>query len=659
MIILGWRPDGSFIQLKPSSSGAQVLVQSRPDISPTSSDNQQSSTSLPLLQTHQKHSIKAVAETEEDAPIFTLPKSISSGNNALFNALDDYSKSSAMCPFNSATLQIVPNSFSLLTSLYGEDTTPGTLNESRRVESVSTWLKEVVSSDTRQAILEEQSSGDIYGSILAAVSGGDFASASSLALDSGNPHLSQIMLASTGSKAQPFCNNQLEIWLRSGAQSFIPTGILRIFSLASGSIDIERQMYKSDKASYGIDWRRRFGMYLWSCSRSQDQTSVSSIVQQYGSDISAGLAPPATPLYCDNATNATNQCILYQVMNHYEDADMPIADIVSPSSHSPFRHDFSASFHLCASMTALTSSSLSCHQEHVIVDTVTAQLIGEGFWEWAVYASLCFIGSGAVSESSASARRLRARNIISRHYSPSTDPSAGSRRSFLQNIGIPPQWFVEAHAYRCAFEGDVFIMLDSLMRFSTTDSMAALEKLVIPHMILEGKESMKQLWQLLESLRSKLSNDSIESWNGTMCGVYHQFLSLWAQVEKLSNMPLEEVESSNVDIDNLLGVSADLENMISKATDSALNKSPLPSAKIPYGFTRTPQAVVLTEVGLMLSVLRMQLLAIKNGQPAHELHLDTPMSLKCSSQLAFALMPGGLYDSESILRGFCGFKTMA
>jgi len=672
---VGWRPDGSFIQLKPSSSGDHVLVQSRPDIVPASaenSDNIKSSTSVPLLKTHQKHSIKAI-ETEDNAPIFTLPKSIASGSEssgqAIFNALEDYSKSSAVCPFNSATQQVVSNSFSLLVSLYSEDKASGTVHESRRLEAVSTWLKGVVSSDTMQAISASQSSADIYGSIFAALSGGDVESASSLALDGGNPRLS-LMLYNTGSQAQPFCENQLEMWNESGAQPYTPNGILRIFSIASGSIDIERKMFKSDSVSYNIDWRRRFGMCLWSCPHSQEVT-LSSIIKEYGSDVSAGLAPPATPLYCDksylpySAVKTTNQCVLYQVLNHYADEDTPLTDIVSPTSHSPFRHDFSASFHLGASMTALSSSTLSHHQEDLIVDAVTSQLIGEGLWEWAVYASLCFIGSGTMPESAAFLRRLRAKKIISRFYSPSTDPSAGSRRSFLQNLGIPPQWFVEAHAYRCASEGDALGMVDNLMRFSVADSMAAMEDIIIPSMLLEGKESMKKLWPCLDLLRSKISDDSIDCWNkANGCGVIHKFIQLHAEVEKLSNIPLDQVEMCNVDIDQLLDVATELEAIISKAEDSALNKSSLPFTKIPYGFTRTPRNVVIEEVVSMLSFLRMQLLAIMNGQSAHDLDHDFHMSSKYSSQLAFALPPDGLYDSstpmgaESILRGFCGFKAM-
>ena len=650
LLCLGWRPDGTFIQLQPSSSGAQILVQSRPDISPPSSASEKiggndSSASIPLMETHQKHSTKAALETEEKAPIFTLPKSIA--NDQIFNALEDYSKFASFFPDNSAAKQV----WGLLISLFGKDCKDGgVVDQSRRLKSVSSWLKGVVSGDTMDAVSAAESSGDTFGSIFAALSGGDIASASSLALNGGNPRLS-LMLATAGEQAQPFFNDQLNDWNISGAQQHAPTGLLRIFSLASGSMETEKVLYKSNPESYRIDWRRRFGMYLWSCAQSNDQNTLSSIVQQYGSDISAGLAPPAKPLYWDNLAQSPNQCILYQVMNHHEDENMPLADIVSPSSHTPSQHDYSSSFHLCASMTALSSSSLSCHQENLIVDSAISQLIVMGFWEWAVYASLCFIGNGTLTESYIFARQQRAKDIITRFYAPSIDPSAGIRRAFLQNLGVPPQWFSEAHAYRSASEGDVFGMVDNFMRYSASDSMAAFESLIIPNMILEGKQSEKQLWQLLESLLSKISDDCSDSWNKPNgCGTFHQFLQLKSQVDELPKEPLSEVED---EIDELLAMAAHLETKLSKAEGSVLNKSSLPFTKVQFGFNRVPHGIVLSEVGAMLVNIRMQLHAIKNGQPVRE-------GSTISSQISFA--SDGLYDSSmggQTLRGFCGFQAMS
>eukprot|EP01083_Nonionella_stella_P058038 152106_1 len=109
-----------------------------------------------------------------------------------------------------------------------------------------------------------------------------------------------------------------------------------------------------------------------------------------------------------------------------------------------------------------------------------------------------------------------------------------------------------------------------------------MEDLVIPHMLLEGKESMKKLWQLLESIRSNLSDDSVDSWIKPYgCGMIHQFLELHAQVENLLKMPRDQIEMSNIDIDHLLDVATDLESITSEAEDRIRKKSSLTFAKVP------------------------------------------------------------------------------
>jgi len=391
-------------------------------------------------------------------------------------------------------------------------------------------------------------------------------------------------------------------------------------------------------------------MHLWSCS--SDQASISSIFEQYTTDFTSGLAPPPIPLYCDGSTTKTsNQCILFKILKNYRDKDVPLADIVAPSSHCQYHHDFSATLHLCASMTALTSSStLSDHQESLIVDSVASQLIAEGSWEWAVYASLCHIdGSNNVSEASASARRIRAKYIISRFYAPSTDPSAERRRSFLQSVGVPPQWFIEAHAYRAQQEGDVFRMLDNLMKFSTKESKACLESLVIPHMILEGKESRKQLFEILASLKSMLPpDDSLPS----VLDSIQKFLELQAQVDKLSGLSLDAIEASNIDLDNLISVATDLEDVIPKVSGKTTSTL---FYKLRYVFSKVPQAIVFSEVQMMLSMIIAQLLAVKKGDI---LDNDTHMALRTPSKLAFSSHPDGLFDNSAIIRELCGFQAL-
>jgi hypothetical protein len=142
--------------------------------------------------------------------------------------------------------------------------------------------------------------------------------------------------------------------------------------------------------------------------------------------------------------------------------------------------------------------------------------------------------------------------------------------------------------------------------------------------------------------------------------MFHQFLELWIQVEKLSNMHLDRVQMSDVEIDHLLDTAANMETVISMGVANAPKKSSLPPTMVRYGFTRTPSGVILVEMNRILSNLRMQLLAINDGLhglPANSLDVDSQMSLKCSSQLSFSISPDGLYG-ESVVRGMCGFKTM-
>ena len=168
---------------------------------------------------------------------------------------------------------------------------------------------------------------------------------------------------------------------------------------------------------------------------------------------------------------------------------------------------------------------------------------------------------------------------------------------------------------------------------------------------------MEKLWHLLEAIRVKITEDSIDRWNQTNgCRVIHQYLELHRQVDELSNLSQEQVEAGDVDLDHLLALTSDLETEISDGK-SASHESSVMAAKIPPTFTTMPWDVLLAEMAATLALLRLKLLAIKDGQPVRD------MDRGSSSRLAFSLAPGCLFDSAaspSILRGFCGHKvTMA
>lgn len=604
------------MHLQPSSSGKRLLVQSKPAVH----QGGPSLVTLPLLETHQKHS-ESVFGTDDEAPLFTLPAS----NEALCNVLDDYSQSSTFCQLSDATKQTVSNAFSLLTSLYGEDG----IDDTRRLRALSTWLKGVVSDATLKDISAAETVGNTHAAIFAALAGGDTALASSIALETGNYRLS-LLLANSGTQSQSFFEQQLKFWNKSGAQPIVASDLLRIFSLASGSADVEKTMFNASAASYNIDWRRRFGMYLWSCPHTDAKVSV--VVEKYNADVLAKLAPAAT------SVSGESMCVLYQMLNRYISTDTPVSSILAPISHTPFRHDFSSSFHLGAALSAASGSNVSLQTESLVIDAIASQLIAEGSWEWAVYVTLCLIDRRNASESTIKARRIHAKAIVSRFYS-SNDPSAQDRREFLQSMGVPPAWFFESAAYRAQNDGDLFGLVENLKKVSLKDCLVAVESFLIPHMILEGTDACVKLRTFLQALSSIASEDYRSYWERPFgIGSIYNFLILVEKVDKLSRKSVEEIVMHSDEIDALLQAATDLDSMLtSKSTDQSHLL-----AKIPHQIVLAPTNIVQAEIIAQLYLLRMQLVAIKNGQPLKV------MTTHPSSRSQYAL--SSEFFAESILR---------
>lgn len=572
--------------------------------------------------------------------------SLSSGSNS---AVQEYIESSYSYSLKSATQKAVSSSFALIACLYGHGGLSGNISPSRRFEAVSKWMKGVVSDDVYRDIAVAQSRGDSHGAIFAAMSGGDLAKASSLAIDGGHSRLA-LMLASSGITAQPLFESQLEMWNESGAQSHVPKGILRIFSLARGCTDTEENLFKSDSRSYTIDWRRRLGMYLWS----RNETEVSTLVKKYRADVSNGLAPRPLPIYVDKAQNdttPTHKCVLYEILSKYsDDKTTKLANIVSPASHTEFHHDYFASFHLAAAMTAMTGSSLTLNEEYLIIDSISSQLIMSGSWEWAVYATLSMIGNTSLPEHVVASRMMCAKTIISMFYTS----NCSAQRSFLEKVGVPSEWFSAALAYRYANQGQVFAYVEHLMNFSVPETLLAIESIVIPCYILGGEGSREQLMDILHSIASA-SNNFRDSWEATrLCKPIYDFLCISKDLEEMAALPFEDLEMHHDEIDQLIGAAAILQKSLSEYREICDEKPPL--MKIPIDVSLTPRYVFLGEVIQKLSNIQLQLLSLKNGTPFE--------ASDSSSGLAFALNAGGLFgtgeapaDAVAILRGICGYST--
>lgn len=631
--ILGWKPDGTFIHIKKNTQDGSVLTQSKPVLAVTEekASSRKFGQYYALMETHKKHSI-IMKETESKIPIFTLPRKCSNSDSPANTMLKEFSDSSTMCSFEPSTQHSVSSTFALLSTLYGSDeVTNGEMDESRRVESLSILFERINSDDTALAVSSAQLSGDIYGSIFAALSGGDNAKASTIALESGNPRLS-LMIASSLPHARSFADAQLDCWHQSGAETHVPTGILRIFFLMSGSMAVEDQMFKSNKLSYGINWRRSFGMRLR--SRYNMEHSISSFVNQYNACISSGLAPPPKPVYLDNVAfnesrDANDNCIMYQVLNHYANNDRDLYEMIAPPGHTIFRHDYSASFHLSSALVSVSDARMGFYKDSLVVDSVSSQLVTTGSWEWAVYATLCVIGGQKVSEPFAHARSLQAKNIIMRNFSPSTDPLANERREFLENMGIPSVWFHEAYAYRCANEGDVVGYVENIKRVSLQDALMTLEAAIIPAMLLESPEKTLELLDAVSLLITGESENQWEKPHG--CGTIHRFLILYKRVEALSKVALSDISAYHDEIYELNDNASSLADAISNITIPA----PCLIMKKDIMVRMTPHEFLFSELERMLSLLRMKLHALQKNRGCA---IDAPTLNNCASHLAFNLL---------------------
>ena len=594
------------------------MAQSKPVIQEAG----KSLSTLPLLETHHRHR-ENIGGSGDEAPLFTLPDS----NEALCAILDDYFQSSTFCQLSSSTKQTVSNAFSVLTSLYGGDE----IDNSRRLEALSSWLKEVVSDDTMKAVSSALSAGDTYAAVFGALAGGDTSLASSIALEAGKYRLS-LVLANSGTEPQHYFEEQLKMWNESGAQTLVVSDLLRIFSLASGSADVEKKMFNANAASYNIDWRRRFGMYLWSFPHGN--AKISDVVEKYNADVLAKLAPAAIPLH---SSSEESVCVFYQMLNNYISTGTSLSSILAPLSHTPYRYDFSTSFHFGATLSALSCSKLTLGEEDLVVDAVASQLIADGSWEWAVYVTLCLFDRSNASESTMTARRIRAKSIVSRFYNPSKDSTAGDRREFLQLIGVPPAWFFETAAYRAQNNGDIFGLVENLKRVSLKDCLAAVESLLIPHMILEGKEACGKLRAFLKALSSIVSEDYLCYWGKPFgCGSIYNFLVLAEKFDQLSSLPMEEIAMHGDEIDGLLHAATELESTLTIKNNDQSHLL----AKIPHQVVLTPSSIVQAEVLAQLYLLRIQLVAIKNGHPLK--------GIKSQPSSKYALSSG--FFAESILR---------
>ena len=406
------------------------------------------------MQAHKKHAVAS-------ATTFCLPN-VPKDEQLI---LDDYSKSSNT-QVGESIQSPVSGAFSLLSVLYGEDklSEEDKICDGRRAVALSSWLKDIVAGETHSSTKDYEASQQPLHAIFAALSGGDVSKASTLALESGNPRLS-LMLASLGIDAHAFAKSQLDSFEVNGSQSNVPAPVKRALAEICSDLSVEQERFQSDPSQYDVSWRQRFGMEL---SADGGANSVSSHVKKYQAQVDDGLAPPPSPLYCKSIEDTDVSCIFWQILKHFTECEgTSLADIIDPSTHTAFKHDFSSSFHLGSALASISTVSMTRHQEFLVIESLVSQLIAEGSQDWAVYACLCSIVG---DENDCAARKVLARNIVERY------PITSAKTSFGEFV--PDEWLIHSTA---TFKSSLY------------DTKGALETFALAPVTKSGLEYVEQV----------------------------------------------------------------------------------------------------------------------------------------------------------------------
>lgn len=562
---VAWKPDGSFVQPDPDfyrhGNVCTRLRIKKPDFQENSTNHDLKS----LLNVHWKNSVQLVSV--QSCPIYTLPSIMGDDKascKALCQALEEYvavAKSVHQNNGSGSTKDpelglVAQRVFSLLCALYGQETgtfdkpessmlplsyihsSTNLLESERRRQGLLLWLREACAFTTKQEVSSAQRNiinDDDSTVVLLAMSGGDMNLACSLATERKLLRLSILLsMFDCTDEFRDLMREQLQQWGSSGFDTKMSLSMKRIYSLLSGSLEMERQLHDS------LDWRRRLCVHLlFTCGTDM---SVEDAIREYDSDVRAELAPYPVPRYIEDEKSYNSaldppRCILYNLLcmrvdggGRCNDIGVSFATALSPLGYTSARHDLSLSFHISACIRALhCAPDLTPFEISVLKESFCAQLICDGLWHWAVYVMLCSGGDLDTHEYAVKS----AKEIILQHYQEHDEP----RRHLLENeMNVPSIWFEEALAIRCGFEGKEIDHIRHLVACSHLDEACrATEELIIPRAFLNGGEEANRLLSFLRILKEEsdmeLNSSRWCSING--CGAFLQLLELSERVSKL------------------------------------------------------------------------------------------------------------------------------
>ena len=642
-----WRPDGSFLHPASinvsQSHGSKTLVQSRPVIDNGIREEPN------LLSVHLKHSAKT--NEGHEFPIFSLTHQ----NDAFLEDFDKMAKMIANKEENNdnALFSISSQAFSLISILFGKVSEDDLFEGiKRKDQGFILWLRNVCAREIEQTIASDSAEGNHYGAIFAALSGNDIPKAASLARANGYNMLA-LLIANTNPSTGFSLSNQMKQWNESGAINHLPPDLIRIYSLLTRELDIERNMYEEARSTQGqiLDWKRRMLMLLKSMigdPRNGD-TLCTSLVKQYESEVASGVSPPATAWFrnCTQDTSVDRNCTLFRLLKVFSIVEggedkIPLSTVISPEGHSPNALDLSTSFHLASVMSALgVCGDLSDQEEFFLLESYSSQLQSAGVWEWAVYVSLCCITSKPFSINIERKKRA-AMEIICKFYTSENNRDAKKRRSFLENeVGVPTAWFEMALSTSAIQKFEVNKCIEHSASTSTSQALKIYEETILPDVLFNGnKDSCRDIINFLEAMGADNTNVS------TLRGAVYDYLMLLRDVSEFSKEGYDNLESTyQILLERASSVQRSLSKLQAKSSSSW---------KLFNGQNLVPESVTLTELSSSLSHLIAQLNDTMTGKFASQVESNA-LTFKNSAHPVFSCSNDDFMfnqlDSKAALRG--------
>jgi hypothetical protein len=317
--------------------------------------------------------------------------------------------------------------------------------------------------------------------------------------------------------------NQLEVWAASGADSTIPTELLKVYRLISGSVVIDGPE-QPESSLQGVGWERAVGMLFWYCSSTDssssfgvdDVSTLSTALDSYRIILQDSFADAPVSPHVDDR-DPLGACVSYPTAQHglyslltllfptssrstYGMAtaaeELELADLLlralAPSGYTRDELDHRASYLLLVFLECAGISDIDSTHGRIVRVHYIYQLLSEGMWLWAIFVALQI--------SDASIRYALTRDIIFRFAPIETAIAEDDIANYLRQLNVPVSLLYEAKAYffGCC-QGDYRQEVSYLIHAGQLH--IATEKTVhyiVPAEILASRDASRKLLDLLQ-----------------------------------------------------------------------------------------------------------------------------------------------------------------